>query len=801
MNNRIINTPGLIEISENKPTKNQCVSIDEKKAFIFDFDLTIADTRESARIAFKYAIEKCGGKYSEEELFAYLTTPLETTFSKIEQPNCTVDEFCSVYYDKNHEVICDKTKLYPDASRLLYRLKQTGKKLAIVTNRDLKSINSFLEHKGLITIFDTVIGRENVDKQKPDPEPIIKCLGKLGVNNDEAVYFGDALNDGKAANAAGVDFIYVNKHEENVEFDFRVLKVVTDFDVFYTCDDSKAIRNYLNVVSRIADDIKEKKYVVFVGPEILDSPYNESNKNNSRRKILENLCGQFPEDADIGLKQKDFLDSSTDEAYLDIIRNAPFKPNRDHELMAKLNFVSYIYFFYDSLLAKTIGIDKISVISSGLDIKKWDMFGDKKPFIYPLKQQNDGGIIFSNELDKIDSDVSNLISNICYNKNVLLIGLSTFETEQILEKFSNSFVHDIVIVNDSDFLKYEKKDGVTRIFAKESLLLKLLYIKSETGSLSFTDLFISDEELVDWSIDLAYVPTPTEVIDLFLEMLKKEIKKAKKKKNKIRYISSVIENGINKIMDVKGNFAPVRAFCEDLKSFINDNDQNPNEFLTKLSIFIENIEINRKRISTSIEMAGRLSAQETNSNKINIALYGMSNRVLDFLRGYSLDESMTVTVYIAECSQKNKNLNYSDDYKYFDAISQKGINNITYYQIPDIMLYNLLVEKNVDMILFGVHAIFVDENGCPQFIRDINGMGLFTRLALENGIQVLMIGEKDKIRSIKEMTEFSIEETKEPIYKNFISSGINISRIVRRNEELTYNPKIRIFTEDGEYKY
>ena len=174
--------------------KNKSVSIDEKKAFIFDFDLTIADTRESAKISFKHAIEKCGGKYIEEDLFAYLTTTLETTFSKIESPNCEFEEFCNVYYKKNLEVICDYTYIYPDADKLLYRLKQTGKKLAIVTNRDLESINSFLESKGLTNIFDAVVGREDVEKQKPDPEPINTCLDRLGVDKNEAIYFGPESN-------------------------------------------------------------------------------------------------------------------------------------------------------------------------------------------------------------------------------------------------------------------------------------------------------------------------------------------------------------------------------------------------------------------------------------------------------------------------------------------------------------------------------------------------------------------------------------------------------------------------------
>ena len=103
------------------------------------------------------------------------------------------------------------------------------------------------------------------------------------------------------------------------------------------------------------------------------------------------------------------------------------------------------------------------------------------------------------------------------------------------------------------------------------------------------------------------------------------------------------------------------------------------------------------------------------------------------------------------------------------------------------------------MLLFGIHAVFVDDNMKPELLRNINGIGLFSKLALERGIQVYVIGEKEKIRPKSELTEFSIEESSEQVYRNFASSGINVVRRVRRNEQLTYDPRIIMITEDGVY--
>jgi phosphoglycolate phosphatase len=56
---------------------------------------------------------------------------------------------------------------------------------------------------------DAVVGRGTVPTHKPDPEPLLETLRRLGVTPERAVFVGDSERDGVTAERAGVDFVPV----------------------------------------------------------------------------------------------------------------------------------------------------------------------------------------------------------------------------------------------------------------------------------------------------------------------------------------------------------------------------------------------------------------------------------------------------------------------------------------------------------------------------------------------------------------------------------------------------------------
>jgi phosphoglycolate phosphatase len=68
-----------------------------------------------------------------------------------------------------------------------------------------------LDRHSLAEHVDTVVGRDSVDGRKPDPEPLLRTVERLGVSPDAALFVGDSERDEQAALGAGVDFEYVSE--------------------------------------------------------------------------------------------------------------------------------------------------------------------------------------------------------------------------------------------------------------------------------------------------------------------------------------------------------------------------------------------------------------------------------------------------------------------------------------------------------------------------------------------------------------------------------------------------------------
>ncbi len=67
-----------------------------------------------------------------------------------------------------------------------------------------------LELHGLDRHVDAIVGRDTVETHKPDPEPLLETIDRLGVPPDATLFVGDSKRDAVAAERAGVSFQYVS---------------------------------------------------------------------------------------------------------------------------------------------------------------------------------------------------------------------------------------------------------------------------------------------------------------------------------------------------------------------------------------------------------------------------------------------------------------------------------------------------------------------------------------------------------------------------------------------------------------
>lgn len=178
----------------------------------FDMDLTILDTLETSKAAYRHAFESIGKTFDDETVVHNLSLPLADTFANIGDSTLDYKTFFDAFISKAAETFLDGSCFYDDAIETIKRLKTNGKTLAIVTNRPMPVVLMALNKAGLSSYFSSIITSDKIAKLKPNPDPIYMCLEETGFKKEDMVYIGDAKNDWMAAVNAGVDFIAVERY-------------------------------------------------------------------------------------------------------------------------------------------------------------------------------------------------------------------------------------------------------------------------------------------------------------------------------------------------------------------------------------------------------------------------------------------------------------------------------------------------------------------------------------------------------------------------------------------------------------
>jgi HAD superfamily hydrolase (TIGR01509 family) len=177
------------------------------KGVIFDVDGTIAD---SVGFFYEIALEVLSiagvPPVEKERVYALMrvgdNSPLEKLFPP-DYPDAVgtmkriFDDHMVEWMRRYH----DETIAIPGSIELLHDLHARGFRLGIATSSGRAL--PFLDRWGVRQLFDGIVGREDVEIRKPHPEPVLKCLGHLGLAPQETVYIGDSPIDIQAGKAAG----------------------------------------------------------------------------------------------------------------------------------------------------------------------------------------------------------------------------------------------------------------------------------------------------------------------------------------------------------------------------------------------------------------------------------------------------------------------------------------------------------------------------------------------------------------------------------------------------------------------
>jgi len=105
-------------------------------------------------------------------------------------------------------VLREHGRVFAGLAQTLDELRDLGMRLGIVSGAR-PEVLELLRDEGVLERFDAMVLGGDVSRRKPDPEGIFKCLDKLGVAPEAAVYVGDTPVDIQASRAAGVHAVGV----------------------------------------------------------------------------------------------------------------------------------------------------------------------------------------------------------------------------------------------------------------------------------------------------------------------------------------------------------------------------------------------------------------------------------------------------------------------------------------------------------------------------------------------------------------------------------------------------------------
>jgi pyrophosphatase PpaX len=170
---------------------------------LFDLDGTVIDSGAIILASMRHAAkEVLGVEPSDEELMATVGGPGLDAQMRALSPE-RVEELVAVYREHN-EPLHDGLVCCPGMDDVLVRLRDEGRRLGIVTAKRRQTVELAFASVPIGHLFETVVGGDETTRHKPDPEPLLLALERLGAAPADAAYVGDAPFDVEAAKAAGI---------------------------------------------------------------------------------------------------------------------------------------------------------------------------------------------------------------------------------------------------------------------------------------------------------------------------------------------------------------------------------------------------------------------------------------------------------------------------------------------------------------------------------------------------------------------------------------------------------------------
>lgn len=174
------------------------------RGIVFDFDGTLIDSYEAITESLNHVRSSFAlPPLPLEEVKGMVGHGLEHLIDKAIGPQ-RIEEGVKLFR-QSYATICErKTSILPQVKETLDQLDRRGYQMAIASNKPSYFARDILRALEMEHLFAEVLGPNDVERPKPDPEMLEIIMMRVGLAPDEVVYIGDMLIDIEVARRAGV---------------------------------------------------------------------------------------------------------------------------------------------------------------------------------------------------------------------------------------------------------------------------------------------------------------------------------------------------------------------------------------------------------------------------------------------------------------------------------------------------------------------------------------------------------------------------------------------------------------------
>lgn len=182
------------------------------KTFIFDLDGTLLNTLDDLAASTNYALRQFEMKeHPVESIRQFVGNGVGKLIERAipdGKDNPLYDDVLDTFrkHYMNHSL--DTTRPYDGVDKMLRDLKQSGCRIAVVSNKFLAATQELCQHFFPDTVEVAIGEHENI-RRKPAPDTVREALQRLGEGCDGSVYIGDSEVDIATAKNSGLPCISV----------------------------------------------------------------------------------------------------------------------------------------------------------------------------------------------------------------------------------------------------------------------------------------------------------------------------------------------------------------------------------------------------------------------------------------------------------------------------------------------------------------------------------------------------------------------------------------------------------------